>query len=432
MRFIPSCLLLAFLLLTVLLGSSQLKGDIQQSYLIKNGTLLTMTEQGTIKNGDILVQDGRIVKIGVHLTVDSSVELIDVGGAIVTPGLFDSGTQLGLAEVGTSSISGDDRAKGQQLGAGFSISLALNRHSSMIPMARRMGITRAMVVPQPGSEPLSGQSALVQLGGSSKFAIDKSNAVHLYIREADRKLVGGSRASMLMQVLESFHEARRYQKNIRAYQRGKTRKFRQSEPDLKALTRVLSGDIPLVIHIDRAADIELVLDELSMFDLRIVLSGAREAWKVRDQLVQQNIPVLLNVIDNLPRKFDRLGARLDNASLLVEAGVLVAFKTADLYTNTRMLTQGAGIAVAYGLDWEDALRAITVNPAKIWGLNNSGVLAAGSVADLVIWDGDPLEVMSAPTRLMIDGQWISLRTRQDLLRERYSHLEEKTVPYGYR
>jgi imidazolonepropionase-like amidohydrolase len=106
--------------------------------------------------------------------------------------------------------------------------------------------------------------------------------------------------------------------------------------------------------------------------------------------------------------------------------------TQDLYSDTRSLTQAAGVAVAYGLTWHQAMKAITVNPAAIWGLENYGSLEAGQVADIVIWDGDPLEVMSAPTRLMIDGRWINLTTRQDLLRDRYSDLDKQDIPFGYR
>lgn len=430
MRALPLCV---FLFSPALFAAPDLiESESDERYLIRNAHVLTMTERGAIENGEILIVGKHIAAVGQNLKVEGSVAVIDARGAIVTPGLFDSGTQLGLAEVRNFAAEKDDRVIKQNLGAGFSISLALNRYSSLIPMVRKMGVTRAMVVPVIGSELLAGQSAIVQLGDKTPFATDKSNAVHLYLREVDRKFAGGSRASALAQVVSSLKEAQRYARNIKAYQAGKTRDFRQSEADLQALSRVLRRDMPLVIHIDRAADIETVLAELSDFECRIVLAGAREGWKVKQLLVENNIPVLLNVIDNLPSRFDRLGARLDNAALLVEAGVTVAFMTEDLFGASRLLTQGAGIAVAYGLAWEDALKAITTNPASIWGIENVGSLKPGAVADIVIWDGDPLEVMSAPSRLMIDGVWINLRTRQDMLRERYSDLSNQDIPYGYR
>ena len=422
-------MIMRLFILSVLLFSQALFAD---SYLIKNGRLVTMGMQGVIENGDIHIVDGRIVEVAQEINPESMDEVIDAGGAYVTPGLFDSGTQLGLAEVEKYIGSTDNRVKGQPLGAGFSPALALNRYSSFVPMVRKEGITRAMVLPVTGSEILAGQSALVQLGGNAPFSTNDGNAVHLYLREVDRKLAGGSQASALTQAVNSLKEAERFGKNKRAYQSGKTREFRQSENDLKTLLQVLNRDMTLVIHLDRAADIETVIAELNVFNIRLVIAGGREAWKVKELLAEREIPVVLNVIDNLPSRFDRLGARLDNAALLVGAGVKVAFMTQDLYSDTRSLTQAAGVAVAYGLTWHQAMKAITVNPAAIWGLENYGSLEAGQVADIVIWDGDPLEVMSAPTRLMIDGRWINLTTRQDLLRDRYSDLDKQDIPFGYR
>ena len=299
-------------------------------------------------------------------------------------------------------------------------------------MVRKEGVTRAMVIPVTGSEILAGQSALIQLADIPPFITNEGNAVHLYLRERDKKLAGGSQASALYHAIYSLKEAERYSRNKRAYQSGKTREFRQSEVDLETMLKVLNREIALVVHVDRAADIETVLAEFATFNIRIVLAGGREAWKVKQLLVDKDIPVLLNVIDNLPSRFDRLGARLDNAALLVEAGITIAFMTQDLFTGTKSLTQGAGVAVAYGLSWQEAMKAITVNPAVIWGVANYGSLETGQIADIVIWDGDPLEVMSAPTKLMINGRWINLTTRQDLLRNRYSDLDKQDVPFGYR
>lgn len=418
---------LFFLYLTLL--SPSIFAD---SYLIKNGRIITMGEMGVIENGDVRIKDGRITEVAENIDADSTDNVIEAAGAYVTPGLFDSGTQLGLAEVANFIGSTDNRVKGQQLGAGFSLALALNRFSSLVPMVRKEGVTRAMVVPVTGSEILAGQSALIQLGDMAPFTTNVGNAVHLYLREVDKELAGGSRASALMKAIHSLREAERYGRNVRAYQSGKTREFRQSEADLKTLLKVLNREMALVVHVDRAADIETVLGEFAAFDTQIVLAGAREAWKVKRLLADRGIPVVLNVMDNLPSRFDRLGARLDNAALLVEAGVTVAFMTQNLFTNTQSLTQGAGVAVAYGLSWQEAMKAITVNPGVIWGVENYGSLESGAIADIVIWDGDPLEVMSAPTKLMINGQWINLTTRQDLLRDRYSDLDKQDVPFGYR
>jgi imidazolonepropionase-like amidohydrolase len=177
------------------------------------------------------------------------------------------------------------------------------------------------------------------------------------------------------------------------------------------------------VHVDRAADIKKVVTAFSAYpDLRLILAGAAEAWKVAALLSRQNIPVLINVMDNLPKNFDRLGARLDQATLLAEAGVTFAFLSGSPYSETRSLSQAAGIAVAQGLSWQQALAAITAAPAAIWGLEGLGRLEVGAIADLVIWNGDPLEVTSAPLAVLVDGEWVNLETRQGALAKRYVEL----------
>jgi imidazolonepropionase-like amidohydrolase len=179
----------------------------------------------------------------------------------------------------------------------------------------------------------------------------------------------------------------------------------------------------LVAHVDRAADIRHLIAALEDFpEIRLVLAGATEAWKVSKLLAAKDIPVLLSIMNNLPENFDRLGARLDHATLLDADGVQFAFMSGSPYSEFRSLSQAAGVAVAYGLSWTTAIAAITRSPAQIWGLEDLGVIEPGAIADLVIWDGDPLEVTSAPTAVMIDGAWVDLSTRHKALAERYRDL----------
>jgi imidazolonepropionase-like amidohydrolase len=143
--------------------------------------------------------------------------------------------------------------------------------------------------------------------------------------------------------------------------------------------------------------------------------------------------VVLNVLDNVPSSFDQLGARLDQAALLQQAGIKFAFMTEDLFTETRMLSQAAGVAVAYGLPWLAAMKAITLNPAQIWGVDDkTGSITSGKQANLVVWSGDPLELDSFPERIMMNGKWIDMQTRQQLLRDRYREIYRKDTPFGYR
>ena len=177
-----------------------------------------------------------------------------------------------------------------------------------------------------------------------------------------------------------------------------------------------------MVHVDRAADIRKVVTSFERFeDVKLIIAGGVEAWRLAPMLAERSIPVLLNVLDNVPESFDRLGARLDSAKILDEAGVPIAFMSTTPYSEFRSLTQAAGVAVANGLPWDRALRALTEGPAEIWGIEG-GRLAEGEVADLVFWDGDPIEIMSAPQAVMIDGQWVDLTTRQQQLSERYRDL----------
>lgn len=413
--------------LLLLVGSFHVHGDV----LVTNARLVTPTS--ILGNVDILVRDGRISAVGEEMSHDKpgDVEVVDAEDRFVTPGLFDSGTQFGLAEVEYVTESTDNSVSKINLSAGFELALALNRHSSLIPTALGGGVTRAVIMPQVGTNIFAGTSALVQLGGDQPFAYRARNAVHLHLGEEHREHAGGSRASALLLALDAFREAKRYAGNRRDYERGSIRAFDLSKADLEMLARVISGELPLVVHADRAADIEIILDQLDEFNFDLILAGGAEAWKVRDRLAAEDIPVIINVLDNRPSSFDRFGARLDNAALLDEAGVAVAFMSIEPFAEYRSLAQAAGVAVAHGMSWQSAINAITKNPAEIWLDGELGRVEKGAVADLVIWDGDPLEVMSAPVRVMIAGQWVDISNRQELLRDRYRDLSTDQ-PFGYR
>ena len=155
--------------------------------------------------------------------------------------------------------------------------------------------------------------------------------------------------------------------------------------------------------------------------------------KVADVLVENDVPVLINALDNRPSNFDRMGARLDHAALLHEAGVRFALVTEDQFTETRVMSQAGGVAVAQGLPWLEALRALTLYPAQILGVEaRVGSLEVGKEASLVIWSGDPLELTDYAAEVMIKGEWLSGDDRQKMLRDRYRNIDDKSKPFGYR
>ncbi|MEK9747224.1 MAG: amidohydrolase family protein [Pseudomonadales bacterium] len=370
---------------------------------------------------DVWVQGGRIVSMGAGLEAPDAIAF-DAEGLLITAGYIDSGTSVGLADVSGLGTSNDGEVEGDPNAAGFEVWRSLNEASSMIPVAPNDGVTHGVIVPSAGDANFAGESAMVRFVQGDGFVKTPSLAQHLYLREWNRKVAGGSRGNALQMVLADLDEAVRYARDQKQYNTSKLRAFSMEERDLKALVRVIKGQRPLVVHVDRAADIRKIVDSLARFpDLRLIISGGVEAWRVAPLLAEKKIPVLLNVLDNVPESFDRLGARLDAAAILDRAGVPLAFMSTTPYSEFRSLTQAAGVAVANGLPWERALRAITAGPAEIWSIEG-GRLAVGEVANLVLWDGDPIEITSAPTAVMIDGEWVNLETRQQKLSERYRDL----------
>jgi imidazolonepropionase-like amidohydrolase len=177
--------------------------------------------------------------------------------------------------------------------------------------------------------------------------------------------------------------------------------------------------MPVVVSVNRASDIAATLKLAQHFGLRLVIEGGAEAWMVADQLAKAQVPVLLNPLQDLPDSFDTLGSTLENAARLNKAGVMIAFETNDSH-NARNIKQAAGNAVAYGLPYTAALAAMTINPAKIYGIESQvGRLVPGTDADVVIWSGDPLEVTSFADAVFIRGQQIPMVSRATQLRDRY-------------
>jgi imidazolonepropionase-like amidohydrolase len=255
-------------------------------------------------------------------------------------------------------------------------------------------------------------------------------AVAVKIGGAATRGPGHSRAADWQLLRNALDDARSYKASPTAYAAAPNRL------DLAALEPVLDGKALLVIDTMRESDIRQAVAVADAYAVRVALMGAAEAWRVADLLAAKNIPVILDPTLNMPATFDELGARQDSAAILAKAGVTLAFvpnRLGQNYNAGTSLREGAGIAVANGLEWAQALAAITVNPARIWGIaDRYGALEAGKAADVVIWDGDPLEVTSAPVAELIAGKPISLETRQTKLRDRYAPRRANGLPPVYR
>lgn len=393
---------------------------------IVHARLLTMGPAGEIADGTVIVRDGKILAVGKDLAVPAGVQVIDAKGAIVTPGLFAPNTVLGVREV--NSVKGTDDAKSasSDLGAAFDPQYGLNPDTTLVPVARLGGVTRAIVVPAPGGDGegggddgdgalFDGQVLAIRLAGD--LLVKPRLAVAMRFGENG---AGGSRGAEIGLLRARLDEVRLYKQNRAAYDRGETRDLKLSRADLEALIPVVEGREPLLVTVHRAADIRQVLAFAREQRLKVILNGAEEGWRVAGEIAAAKVPVILNATADLPRTFEIVGASLQNAAKLRAAGVEIAIVSPDPAHRVRELRYEAGSAVAQGLPYAAAMEAITIAPARIFGLADQlGSLQPGRAADLVIWDGDPLEPRSLPTAIYIDGVSQPLRSRALDLRDRY-------------
>ncbi|MCW8877598.1 MAG: amidohydrolase family protein [Kangiellaceae bacterium] len=390
-----------------------------ESYLFKNATLHTATAKGSLKNADLLVRDGKIAQIGIDLTATDGVKVVNAKGKHVTPGFINASTNLGLVEIGAVSSTVDASTK--KLGASFDISAAVNFRSTLIPQNRINGLTRAVVMPRFGKSLFAGQGAVIALHSTEKGLL-KSKAVQLArYGTSGASHAGGSRAAALAMLDKALSEAKYLRANQAKFTPGIKYQFSQSLPDLKALFPVLERKIPLVITANRADDIVNIIGLSKKHKFKLIISGAKEGWLVADQIAAAKVPVVMDPMRNLPG-FDSLAVRLDGAARMYQAGVKLIFVGGGSH-NAYLARQSAGNAVAYGVPHAVAIEAMTINPAEVFGISNYGQLEIGMEADVVVWDGDPLEVTSNAEFVLIQGQNQPMVSRATRLRDRYWELK---------
>ena len=402
--------------------------------LIKDAKIYALAKTDVIEQGDILIRDGRISAVGKDIVAGNDAQVIEAGGKVVTPGLFNAYTHLGLVEIQQVSQTVDLVTRDKMFSASYNITPALNPYSTLIPFNRMHGLTLALVAPEPGHNVFAGQAAIIQLDEDNNFILNDSAAVFASFGIASGQFAGGSRAAAYARLRQAFIDALEYDKHREQVMRANWRHFSLPLHDLDALLPVLKKQKPLVVSVDRASDIKTIIGLKKEFALNLVITGATEAWMVAEELAAANIPVIINPMNNLPGDFDSLAARLDNAAQLQQAGVLVSLSSAGMLMdhNAYLVRQGAGNAAAYGMSSVEAVKAMTLNPARIFGLDNRfGSIEPGKQADLVIWDGDPLELFTRAGQVMINGKLMPMVSRSTRLRDRYRDLSSDE-PFIYR
>lgn len=386
-----------------------------------------------IENGTVLMRDGNIVAVGSNVAVPADAQRIDATGKVVTPGLVNAATQLTLVEIGAVGSTREGQARGKEgIAAAYRPWEGLNPTSVLISPARNAGVTTVLIAPSGGL--IAGQAAMLHLvAGNASDMLLKAPVAMVGALGPARGPNGTPRAETIMRLREILDDARVFRTRRADFERAQTRALAAGRLDLEALLQVLDGRIPMLIEVDKASDIDAAMKLAREYNFKLIIVGGAEAWQVADKLAAARIPVLTGAMSNIPESFVALGQRQENAALLSKAGVQVsvvgnAGGGDEEAFNVRNVRFEAGNAVAYGMEWNAAMRSITLTPAETFGVaDRVGSLSAGKVADVVIWSGDPLEFASQPEHVFVRGQEIRQPSRQDLLEERY-----KTLPPNYR
>lgn len=391
-----------------------------KSIAIVGAKVHTMSSQGTLDNATVLIKDGKIQRVIQGEAALAGYEIIDAKGKVLTPGLIGASTTLGLVDVGFSAGTNDSNSSLTSIsktGAAFDVSYAINPDSSLMAIARIEGVTSAATSMGRTGQLFNGQGALISLGETSNPVIRAKAFISTRVGNSGADTVGGSRSVLWVSLEKALAEAK--------FAIGKSLTPSDewhgelSRSDIAALIPLVKGDIPLLVDARRAADIlQVIALKQRQPQLNIVITYATEGWRVAKELADNNIPVILDPEANLPFGFDQLGSTLKNAGRLAAAGVKISIGMET--HNIRLARQHAGNAVANGLSWGQGLAALTINVAKLYGIDDKlGSLEAGKLADVVIWSGDPLEVTEVAELVLIAGEKVEMQSRQSKLRDRY-------------
>lgn len=387
-----------------------------QTIAITGGKVYTVSS-GNINGGTVLIEDGVITAVGSDVDIPNGAQIIDATGKHVTPGIINPSTTYGLSEGAAGNFGSDTNANNSGMTAGFDVRYALNSASVVIQEGRRQGLTRVVSAPQSSGDIFSGSSALITMDnqGDMHFA---EGAMHAKFGNAQNRTVAWNRIRAI------FEEVLDYEANRTRAMRGQAQDYLLSYYDMEALIPVVNGDKKLVIELGSEAEIRGAIALAQDYDVDLIIQGAQEAWKVAEELAAAEIPVIIHPEHNLNGNVTMAGATFSNAARLEAAGVKFAIYSGNgsLYYGHHVL-QFAGMAVAHGLSHEGGIRAITLSPAEMFGFDDvAGSLEEGKEGDVVVWDGDPLEVTSNTDHVIIRGVEYDLVSRRTLLRDRYLNL----------
>ena len=424
-------------LFIALLGTTPLAA---QTVAITHAKLVIGDGSAPVDDGTVVIAGGRVTAAGRGVAVPAGAKVIDAEGKWVSPGLVAGFTRMGVVEVDGVRETNDAGAGQSDFSAALDISLAVNPRATPIAVSRAEGITRAVVAPDTGKTIFGGQGAIIDLGADPQAVMVPRAFQFVEFGESAAATAGGSRPAAFAMFRNALLEAKAFVGKPQTG--GRVTDGMLTKLDAAALAPMVAGRVPMLVHVERAADIVQVLDLTREFPaLKLVLVGATEAWMVAPQIAAARVPVLASALADLPSSFEALAATQSNIGRLAAAGVTVGIGMIndDEARQARLIKQYAGNLVALtrvpgasGLDWGHAFATISSGPARALGLDGEiGSLRAGRRGDVVIWDGDPLELSSAPLLVMIDGVEQPLATRPTKLRDRYAVPQEGALPKAY-
>ena len=440
-------------IVTALLGATSALPALAQDIAFTNATVVIGDGGAPIANGTVVVRGGKVVAAGAGVPVPAGLRIIDAQGGWVTPGLVVAVTDLGLVDVEAVDQSNDSTTEKSPFNAALDIAPAINPLAQPIAVSRAGGVTRAAVAPGGSGAIFAGQGALIDLGNDPDMVNRARAFQYIELGEAGAKLAGGSRVAAHAILRNALAEARDLSRRsgpsvtlgaapgdprLVSATPERAGDVLLSRFDAAALIPVVRGNQPLYVHVERAQDIRMALALKADFPaLKLVLVGASEGWLVARELAASGVPVLATPLNDLPEQFEQLASTQSNVGRMAAAGVKVGLGA--FFDQPRYAPQYAGNLVALsklpgatGLSWGQAFAAISSVPAEIIGMGDRyGSLKPGRAGDVVVWDGDPLEVSSGPTAVYIDGVEQPLSNHQTRLRDRYRTPTEGALPKAY-
>ena len=439
---------------------------VAQTTAITGGRVVIGDGSPPIDGGTVVLREGRVVAAGANVAVPPGATIIDAQGKWVTPGVVAGFSRIGLVEVDAVDATNDAQANTSPFSAAIDVVPAINPQAASIAVSRAAGVTRAVVSPATGRTIFAGQGAVIDLGGDMDAITRARVFQYIELGEEGANDAGGSRAAAHVLLRNALREARdlRLPPGVRGGGGARTPSTAPPEDlaenpyilsgtqrsddvlltrfDAAALVPVLQGRQLLLVHVERASDILQVIALKREFpNLRIVIVGATEGWRVASQIAAARVPIIANALVDLPASFEQLGATQSNIGRMIAAGVQVSIGMLndDEARQVRLSTQYAGNLVAIGrvpghtgLSWDQAFAAISSGPAETMGMGGEiGSLRPGRRGDVVIWDGDPLELATGVDAVWIDGVRQDLTNRQTRLRDRYRQPQEGALPHAY-